>query len=46
MHVDGAYAKNPLYDGTIIVLVAKLGNKSGIPFTIAHMKVSILLCTN
>jgi hypothetical protein len=24
MHVDGAYANNTLYDGTIIMLVAKL----------------------
>jgi hypothetical protein len=39
MHVDRAYAKNPLYDGTIIMLVAKLGNGSGIPLAIAHVPI-------
>jgi hypothetical protein len=37
--VDGAYAKNPLYDGTIIILVAKIGNRSGIPLAIAHVPI-------
>jgi hypothetical protein len=39
MHVDGAYANNTLYDGTIIMLVAKLGNGSGIPLAIAHVPI-------
>jgi hypothetical protein len=38
MH-DGAYAKNPLYDATIIMLEAKLGNGSGMPLAIAHVPI-------
>jgi hypothetical protein len=40
MYVDGAFAKDPLYDGTIIILVAKLGNGStSIPLAIAHVPI-------
>jgi hypothetical protein len=26
IHIDGAFSKNPLYDGSVLMLVRKLGN--------------------
>jgi hypothetical protein len=39
LHFDGAHSKRTLYDGVLILIVAKLGNGSQLNLGIAHVPV-------
>jgi hypothetical protein len=43
LHIYGAHPKCPLYDGVLILIVAKLGNESQIHMGMAHVPVESAL---